>query len=373
LISKHSDEPVRADGLQSQNRGQTPILAVRDLRTHFFAEEGVVKAVDGASFELHAGRTLGIVGESGCGKSVTARSILRIVERPGRIVSGEILLRRPAASGVPEATVDVAQLDPESREMRQIRGGEIGLVFQEPMTSFSPVHTVGNQMIETIQLHLGLDARAARERAIGLLRQVGIPKPERRVDEYAFQMSGGLRQRAMIATALACGPRVLLADEPTTALDVTTQAQILDLLRHLQAREGMAIILITHNLGVVAEMCDEVVVMYLGRVVERGPVDAIFHAPQHPYTQALLRSIPSIQAQVRTKLPTISGSIPHPHNRPPGCPFHPRCVEWIRGTCERHEPELLPVDGETGVSASCFLHHPPSASAGTPAGVRASA
>jgi peptide/nickel transport system ATP-binding protein len=346
---------------------------VRDLRTYFFAEEGTVKAVDGASFDLHAGRTLGIVGESGCGKSVTARSILRIVERPGRIVAGQILLRRPGSAGRGEETVDVTRLAAESREMRRIRGGEIGLVFQEPMTSFSPVHTVGNQMVETIRLHLGVDAATARERAVGLLRQVGIPKPERRVDEYAFQMSGGLRQRAMIATALACGPRVLIADEPTTALDVTTQAQILDLLRHLQAREGMAIILITHNLGVVAEMCDEVVVMYLGRVVERGPVDAIFHAPRHPYTQALLRSIPSIQARVRTKLPTIAGSIPHPHNRPSGCPFHPRCVEWIRGTCERHEPELLPVDGAAGVAVSCFLHHPPRAATAAPAGARAGA
>ena len=333
----------------------------------------MVKAVDGASFDLHAGRTLGIVGESGCGKSVTARSILRIVERPGRIVGGEIHVRRPGVDGRPEESVDVVHLDPEGREMRQIRGGEIGLVFQEPMTSFSPVHTVGNQMIETIQLHLGLDARAARERAVDLLRQVGIPKPERRIDEYAFQLSGGLRQRAMIATALACGPRILIADEPTTALDVTTQAQILDLLRHLQTRERMAIILITHNLGVVAEMCDEVVVMYLGRVVERGPVDAIFHAPQHPYTRALLRSIPSIQARVRTKLPTIAGSIPHPHNRPPGCPFHPRCVEWIRGTCERHEPDLLPVEGEGNRAVSCFLHHPPVAAGGSspaPAGAR---
>jgi len=341
---------------------------VKDLRTHFFAEEGVVKAVDGASFALHAGRTLGIVGESGCGKSVTARSILRIVERPGRIVSGEILLRRPSGNGRREETVDLARIDPQSREMRQIRGGEIGLVFQEPMTSFSPVHTIGNQMVETIRLHLGLDARQARERAIDLLRQVGIPKPERRVDEYAFQLSGGLRQRAMIATALACGPRILIADEPTTALDVTTQAQILDLLRHLQAREGMAIILITHNLGVVAEMCDEVVVMYLGRVVERGPVDAIFHAPRHPYTRALLRSIPSIQARVRTKLPTIAGSIPHPHNRPPGCPFHSRCGDWIRGTCERYEPELLPVGGDGGVAVSCFLHHAPRGAAAVPAG-----
>ncbi|HZS32621.1 MAG TPA: ABC transporter ATP-binding protein [Methylomirabilota bacterium] len=356
-----------------------PILAVRDLRTYFFADEGTVRAVDGASFELRDQATLGIVGESGCGKSVTARSILRIVERPGRIVSGQILLRRAVAgapaegrSGPGAAVVDLVRLDAGSREMRQIRGGDIGLVFQEPMTSFSPVHTVGNQMVETIRLHLGLGRAAARARAIDLLHQVGVPRPERRVDEYAFQLSGGLRQRAMIATALACGPRILIADEPTTALDVTTQAQILDLLRQLQAREGMAIMLITHNLGVVAEMCDEVVVMYLGRVVERGPVDAIFHAPRHPYTQALLRSIPSIHAPVRTKLPTVAGSIPHPHNRPAGCPFHPRCAHWIRGTCERHEPVLQPVDGAAGQQVACFLHHPP-AGAGTPAAAAAGA
>ena len=335
-----------------------PILSVRDLRTYFFAEEGLVKAVDGASFDVHAGRTLGIVGESGCGKSVTARSILRIVERPGRIVSGEIRLRHGDGAGAD----DLVRLDPRGREMRRIRGGEIGLVFQEPMSSFSPVHTVGNQIVETIRLHLGLDAAAARARAIDMLRRVGIPRPERRIDEYAFQLSGGLRQRAMIATALCCGPRILIADEPTTALDVTTQAQILALLRELQERERMAIMLITHNLGVVAELCDEVVVMYLGRVVERGPVDAIFHAPQHPYTRALLRSIPSVHAQVRTKLPAIAGSLPHPQRRPAGCPFHPRCGEAIRGTCERHEPELLPVAG-TDQSVSCFLHHPVAATA----------
>jgi oligopeptide/dipeptide ABC transporter ATP-binding protein len=333
-------------------RTDEPILSVRDLRTYFFADEGVIKAVDGASFDVYAGRTLGIVGESGCGKSVSARSILRIVERPGRIVSGEIRLRR--ADGGAD---DLAALDPRGREMRRIRGGEIGLVFQEPMSSFSPVHTVGNQLVETIRLHLGLDAAAARARAIDLLRQVGIPRPERRIDEYAFQLSGGLRQRAMIATALCCGPRILIADEPTTALDVTTQAQILALLQDLQQREHMAIVLITHNLGVVAEMCDEVAVMYLGRVVERGPVDAIFHAPQHPYTRALLRSIPSVHAPVRTKLPAIAGSLPHPHRRPAGCPFHPRCAEVIRGTCERHEPELLPVAGAEQ-SVSCFLHQP---------------
>jgi peptide/nickel transport system ATP-binding protein len=330
-----------------------PILTVRDLRTYFFPEEGTVKAVDGASFEIHAGKTLGIVGESGCGKSVTARSILRIVERPGRIVSGEIRLRRPGAGGG-ETDLDLVQLDPASETMRQIRGGDIGLVFQEPMTSFSPVHTIGNQMIETIRLHQRVDRRQARERAIEMCRLVGIPKPERRVDEYAFQLSGGLRQRAMIALALACRPRILIADEPTTALDVTTQAQILDLLRQLQAREGMAIVLITHNLGVVAEMCDEVAVMYLGRVVEQGPADAIFHASKHPYTRALLRSIPSIQASVRTKLPTIEGSIPHPYSRPGGCPFHPRCPDFMPGTCERAEPSLRPVG--PGQEASCFLY-----------------
>ena len=330
-----------------------PILEVRELRTYFFQDEGTVKAVDGASFEVHPGRTLGIVGESGCGKSVTARSILRIIERPGRIVSGEIHLRSLGVNGHP-TTVDLVKLDPTGPEIRQIRGGDIGLVFQEPMTSFSPVHTIGTQMLETIRLHTRVDKPEARERAMEMLRLVGIPRPERRIDEYAFQLSGGLRQRAMIATALSCHPRILIADEPTTALDVTTQAQILDLLRHLQAQERMAIILITHNLGVVAEMCDEVVVMYLGRVVERGPVDAIFHAPKHPYTRALLRSIPSIRAPIRTKLPTIAGSIPHPYNRPSGCPFHPRCPDFMSGVCDRSEPSPRVVgDGQT---ASCFLY-----------------
>jgi peptide/nickel transport system ATP-binding protein len=333
-----------------------PILSVRDLRTYFFSNEGTVKAVDGASFDVYPRRTLGIVGESGCGKSVTARSVLRIVERPGRIVDGSIVLRRPPANGGP-AELDLAGLDARDPRLREIRGGDIALVFQEPMTSFSPVHTVGNQIVETIRLHLRLGEKEARERGVEMLRRVGVPKPERRIDEYAFQLSGGLRQRAMIALALSCHPRILIADEPTTALDVTTQAQILDLLRHLRAEEGMAIILITHNLGVVAEMCDEVAVMYLGRVVERGPVDAIFHAPRHPYTRALLRSIPSVHSPVRTKLPTISGSIPHPYNRPAGCPFHPRCPDVMPGVCDRYEPALKPVGG--GQAVSCFLYHRP--------------
>jgi len=292
---------------------------------------------------------LGVVGESGCGKSVTARSILRIVEPPGRIVAGEILWH-----GADGEVRDLVKLDADGRVMRSIRGREIGLVFQEPMTSFSPVHTVGNQIIEAIRLHMRVSAAEARRRAIEALRQVGIPQPERRIDDYAFQLSGGLRQRAMIAVALSCDPRLLIADEPTTALDVTTQAQILDLLRNLQAQRGMAIMLITHNLGVVAEMCDHVVVMYLGQVVESGPVDAIFHNAKHPYTRALLRSIPSIESPSRVKLHTITGSIPHPYNRPAGCPFHPRCPDRIRGVCDVREPTLRTLEG--GQSVSCFLY-----------------
>ena len=336
-----------------------PLLSVRNLKTYFFQDEGVVKAVDGASFDVWPGRTLGIVGESGCGKSVTARSILRIVERPGRIVAGEVLLRRVSSTSAPganghDAELDLTRLKADGREMRSIRGGEMSLIFQEPMTSFSPVHTVGNQIVEAITLHRAISREEARERAVELLRMVGVPRAEGRIDEYAYQLSGGLRQRAMIAMALAADPKLLIADEPTTALDVTTQAQILELLRDLQQRNGMAIMLITHDLGVIAEMADEVVVMYLGRVVEEGPVDDIFHAPKHPYTRALLRSIPSVQAASRIKLPTISGSIPHPYNRPPGCPFHPRCPDFMPGICDEHEPQLVQV--AEGQEAACFLY-----------------
>ena len=310
-----------------------PILSVRDLRTHFFPNEGVVRAVDGTSFDLFPGRTLGIVGESGCGKSVTARSILRIVERPGRIVSGEIILRR--ADG---RTVDLVKLPSDGAEMRAIRGGEIGLVFQEPMSSLSAFHTVGNQLIEAIRLHTALSKRAARTRAIELLALVGIPRPAQRVDAYSFELSGGLRQRVMIALALAAEPHILIADEPTTALDVTTQAQILELIRRLQQERGLAVILITHDMGVIAEMTDDVVVMYLGHEVEKGPVDTIFHAPRHPYTRALLRSIPNVLAEPLSRLATIAGSIPHPYARPSGCPFHPRCPDAMGGVCEKSFP-----------------------------------
>jgi peptide/nickel transport system ATP-binding protein len=329
-------------------RPAEPLLSVRNLKTYFFPDEGLVRAVDGASFVIYPGQTLGVVGESGCGKSVTARSILNLVEAPGRIVSGEILLRDDFG------TLDITQLKSDGPTMRAIRGAVIAYVFQEPMSSFSPVHTIGSQIMEAILYHQKVSKKEARARGVELLRRVGIPRAEHRMDEYAFQLSGGLRQRAMIATALACDPKLLIADEPTTALDVTTQAQILELLSELQAQNGMAIMLITHNLGVVAEMADDVVVMYLGRVVEEGSVDDIFYNARHPYTQALLRSIATLSDEPRTRLPTISGSIPHPYNRPEGCLFHPRCPEVMLGTCDIAEPQLKLLNG--GQSVSCFLY-----------------
>ncbi len=332
-----------------------PILSVRNLKTSFFTDEGIVRAVDGASFEVHLGQTLGIVGESGCGKSVTALSILGIVPRPGRIVEGEILLRRETENGQSQE-VALTSLGDSSSEMRAIRGAEIALVFQEPMTSLSPVHTIGNQIIGAARLHRKLTKQEASELAVELLSLVGIPRAEGAIDAYPFQLSGGLRQRALIALALSCDPRLLIADEPTTALDVTTQAQILDLLRSLQEQNGMAIMLITHDMGVIAEMADQVVVMYLGRVVEEGPVDTVFGESKHPYTQSLLRSIPSIHSTPKVQLPTITGTIPHPYNRPAGCPFHPRCPDVIPGVCDVHEPELQSVGDEHLVS--CFLYHP---------------
>ncbi|MBV9171715.1 MAG: ABC transporter ATP-binding protein [Chloroflexi bacterium] len=330
-----------------------PILSVRDLKTYFFPDEGVVQAVDGASFDVYPGRTLGVVGESGCGKSVTARSILNLVEEPGRIVSGSIILRD--AFG----TIDITSLQPNGRTMREIRGGTIAYVFQEPMSSFSPVHTIGDQIMEAILHHRKMSRSDARKRGVQLLQQVGIPRADARMDEYAFQLSGGLRQRAMIATALACDPKILIADEPTTALDVTTQAQILQLLRELQAQHGMAIILITHNLGVVAEMANDVAVMYLGKIVEQGSVDDLFFNPKHPYTRALLRSIARLSDEPRTRLPTISGSVPHPYNRPSGCLFNPRCPNAMPGTCTTFEPRLLAVNGSSSQSVSCFLYQVP--------------
>lgn len=331
-----------------------PLLSVRDLKTYFFMDEGIVKAVDGVTFDVNPGQIFGIVGESGCGKSVTMKAVLRIVEPPGKIVSGEILLNCKADTGDCQI-VDLAKLDANSKEMRSIRGAEIALIPQEPMAAFSPVHTVGNQLIEAIMLHQPIGHREARKIALQMFKDVGIPMPDQRLDEYSWQLSGGLRQRAIIAMALSCNPRLLIADEPTTAVDVTTQAQVLRLLRRLQQDRNAAIIFITHDLGVIAQMASYVMVMYLGLVMEQGPVDEIFHSPQHPYTQALLRSIPSVNSTPRVTLPTISGSIPHPFNKPKGCPFHPRCAKAMPGKCDTRTPALLPV-GEKQ-SASCFLYH----------------
>jgi len=342
----------------------TPLLSVRDLRVSFFLDEGVVRAVDGVSFDVSAGQVVGIVGESGCGKSVTMKAILQIVEEPGRITAGRILFRRRRGPGVPgDEPVDLARLHPRGAAMRAIRGAQIALIPQEPMAAFSPVHTVGDQIVEAIMLHArqwrpegpALRRAEARRISVDLLRDVGIAMPEQRVDAYSWQLSGGLRQRAMIAMALSCKPRLLIADEPNTAIDVTKQAQVLSLLRELQRRHRTAIVFITHDLGVIAQIAQHVIVMYLGRVMETGPVDDIFHAPKHPYTRALLRSIPTLRVTPRAKLPIISGSLPHPLNRPTGCPFHPRCDVVLPEVCASRVPSLQPV-GERQ-SASCFLHH----------------
>jgi len=333
----------------------TPLLSVRNLKTHFFMDEGVVKAVDGVTFDVQAGQVFGIVGESGCGKSVTMKAVLRLVDPPGRIVGGEIMLRRTNADGSTNEAIDLVKLDANGKTMRDIRGAEIALIPQEPMASFSPVHTIGDQICEAIMLHHAVDKREARKIALQMLKDVGIPIPEQRLNEYSWQLSGGLRQRAIIAMALSCNPRLLIADEPTTAVDVTTQAQVLRLLRRLQEQRNAAIIFITHDLGVIAQMADNVMVMYLGLVMEQGPVDTIFHGAKHPYTQALLRSIPTVTMTPRVDLPTITGSIPHPFNKPKGCPFHPRCEKSIAGKCDTRTPALQAAGEQQWVS--CFLYH----------------
>jgi peptide/nickel transport system ATP-binding protein len=334
------------------------ILEVRNLHTYFPTAEGLVKSVEGASFSVERGKTLCIVGESGSGKSITARSVMQIVASPGKVMQGEILYRpEPGA-----APLDLAKMHPNSPEIRAIRGQDIAMIFQEPMSSLSPVHTIGDQMIEMIRLHQPLDKKQARAKAISLLKRVGIPRAEERIDAYAFQLSGGQRQRAMIALALSCEPKLLIADEPTTALDVTTQANILDLIAELQQEYGMSVVFITHDLGVVAEIADQVAVMYLGRVVERGPVDAIFHDPRHPYTQALLRAIPRVEGARDERLATIRGMVPHPFARPTGCPFNTRCEVAIAGQCNTAEPGDEVV-GQDRI-ARCFRAHEGAALAG---------
>jgi oligopeptide/dipeptide ABC transporter ATP-binding protein len=326
--------------------GGGPILQVENLRTYFTTDGGVARAVDGVSFHVNPGETLGIVGESGSGKSVTSLSVMRLIPSPpGKIQEDSRILFRNQ-QGVVE---DLAKAS-EAR-MRQIRGNDIAMIFQEPMTSLNPVFTVGDQIMESLRLHQGLGKRAARERAIDMLQLVGIPIPRQRVDEYPHQLSGGMRQRVMIAMALACDPKLLIADEPTTALDVTIQAQILELLNKLQSELGMSIILITHDLGVVAETCDRVIVMYAGQVFEEGPVDDVFHDPQNPYTEGLLRSMPKLGGSTE-RLAVIPGVVPAPTAWPVGCRFHDRCPYGWEKT-EREEPPLFDIG--PGRRNKCWL------------------
>jgi len=313
------------------DRSPPPLLKVVDLQTHFFTEDGVVRSVDGVTFEIEATKTLGIVGESGCGKSITALSAMRLIQSPGRIVGGEIRFENRDLLKLSEA------------EMRAVRGNEIAMIFQEPMTSLNPVYTVGFQIGEAIQLHTDLSGREVRARVIEMLRLVGIPSAEQRFDDYPHQMSGGMRQRVMIAMALSCNPKVLIADEPTTALDVTIQAQTLNLMRSLQKEFHTAIILITHDLGVVAEVADDVVVMYMGKIVERASVGTIFDAPNHPYTVGLLRSTPKLEDDHNDRLPEIRGSVPSPFSVLTGCRFHPRC-DRATDICRAEEPDLIQSD-----------------------------
>jgi len=316
------------------------LLEVKGLKTHFHIKDGTLKAVDGVDLVIKERKTLGIVGESGSGKSVTSQSILRIVPPPGK-VEGEILLRR-RKTGKNEELVDLGKLESQGKEMRDIRGGEIAMIFQEPMKAFSPIHTIGNQIMEAILLHNTRDVKEAKEIALDTLRKVGMSNPEQRLNEYPHQLSGGMRQRAMIAMALSSNPSILIADEPTTALDVTVQAQVLQLINDLKEKIGMSVIFITHDLGVIAEMSDEVAVMYLGKVVEYTDVDTLFHGALHPYTIALLQSIPSVGKR-NERLESVEGTVPTPINLPKGCGFYSRCKRAKDGVCNVYDVPLVEI------------------------------
>jgi len=354
-----------------------PLIEVKDLHVEFDIRAGIVKAVDGLTMTINRGKTLGVIGESGCGKSVTARAILNMIPRPGKITHGEIIYhRRLRKEGQPQIDdiIDLAKTDTDGKTIREVRGGEIGMIFQEPMSSLTPVYSagthineavglhhltetikVGEQIAETVKAHRSVTKEESRLIAIDMLRRVGIPKPDQRVDNYPHQLSGGQRQRVMIAIALSCEPAMLIADEPTTALDVSIEAQILDIMRELQESANMAIMFITHNLGVIASMAEEIVVMYMGKAVEQGTVLEIFQDPKHPYTQALLRSIPKLgKKKVGERLASISGMTPDPFNLPTGCVFHPRCPMFMPGRCDKVAPKWKKV--AEGHYASCLLY-----------------
>jgi oligopeptide/dipeptide ABC transporter ATP-binding protein len=323
------------------------LIEVKGLKTYFYTEDGVVRAVDGVTFTIESEKTLGVVGESGCGKSVTALSIMRLIQvPPGKIEAGEILYHRNGK------VIDLAHLDPQGEEMRSIRGNEIAMIFQEPMTSLNPVYTIGNQIMEAIILHQRLGKKDARNKAIEMLHAAGLSSPKQHMTEYPHQLSGGMRQRAMIAMALSCNPSLLIADEPTTALDVTIQAQVLDLMNNLRTEFKAAILFITHDLGVIANMADDVVVMYLGKIVEAATVGNIFHDPRHPYTQGLMKSIPSLATTGKERLIPIKGVVPDPLEAPQGCGFEPRCPHTME-ICKVQIPPLKQV--APGHLAACWL------------------
>ena len=324
------------------------LLSVRNLSTYFFSREGILRAVDGVSFDIAQGEALGIAGESGCGKSVTAQSILRLVPSNGRIVEGEILYHHE------DEVVDLVTLNPMGAEIRKLRGKEIAMIFQEPMAGFSMVYTIGNQITEVIQLHQKCSPAEARKRAIETLRRVGMPKPEQTIDSHPYALSGGMRQRAMIAMALSCHPNLLIADEPTTAVDVTIQAQVVALLKDLQRDMNMALMVITHDLAVISELCNRVMIMYLGKDVESGPARSLFSDPKHPYTVGLLKSVPALGRGRGQEIAAISGSIPRPYDRPQGCAFHTRCPQLIQDMCNVENPPQVDIGG--GHWVRCHLY-----------------
>ena len=334
------------------------ILRINNLHTYFYTDIGVSKALNGVSFDIPARKVMGVVGESGCGKSVTALTCLRLLPRAGKIIKGDITLYRkvekPGGKGMVVDEIKLTDLDPMGQEIRNIRGDELAMIFQEPMTSLNPSYTVGDQIAETIILHQKVDKAEAATRSIRILDQVGMANPKAIFNRFPHELSGGMRQRAMIAMGLSCNPAVLFADEPTTALDVTTEAQILDLMRDLQAQLGMTIVFITHNLGVVAQMCDAVCVMYLGRIVEQAAIEPIFYNAYHPYTKALLNSIPHAGSRVHSRLQPIRGVVPDPYSSIRGCPFHPRCNAFMPGKCDKAVPAVTTV--EEGHTVRCFLY-----------------
>jgi peptide/nickel transport system ATP-binding protein len=328
------------------------VIRVEDLRLNFYTNLGVVRALNGVSFNIPRGKVLGVVGESGCGKSQTGMAIMQLTPSVGKYEGGRILFREFAS----KEPVDILKLEKNGPEMRSIRGNNISMIFQEPMTSLNPCYTIGDQISEAINLHQTQDKDEANKRAVDILQKVGMPNPSRIAESYPHQLSGGMRQRAMIAMALSCNPTLLIADEPTTALDVTTEAQILDLMRQLQDEIGTSFMFITHNMGVVAQMCDEVAVMYLGRVVERALIDDIFYDPKHPYTISLLRSIPRLGANRGEKLESIKGSVPDPYSTVQGCPFNPRCPAAIPGLCDTVMPEEIFVGDSHTHTVRCHLY-----------------